>query len=201
VGKRAAFMLLGLLLGLAAPAAAVAQDSWVFAESVPCDSAPVYGVPFNDCAVSNTRSFRVGNARAWRMLYTDPTSEAAVGLYRLIEAHGVGGMGPATQSMADWLRGADSLRSVTAGAFGWVQNDQFVAFHELHRKIQRDVEARAATPLPAGYADDVEKQLRGIIASMVPVSRRAWNDAKRDVLTEMGAELERLGMTSHGAST
>jgi hypothetical protein len=80
-------------------------------------------------------------------------------------------------------------------------NDQFLAFHELHRKIQRDVEARAATPLPAGYADDVEKQLRGIIASMVPVSRRAWNDAKRDVLTEMGAELERLGMTSHGAPT
>ena len=67
---------------------AAAQDSWVFAESIPCNTAPVYGMPFNNCTVSNTRRFRVGDARAWRLLFRDATSEAAVGLYRLIEARG-----------------------------------------------------------------------------------------------------------------
>jgi hypothetical protein len=140
--------MLGLLLASQGTASvAVAQDSWVFAESIPCDSAPVYGVPFNNCAVSNTRSFRVGNARAWRMLYNDATSEAAVGLYRLIEAHGGGGMGPATSSMADWLRGADSLRSVTAGAFGWTQSGQYVAFQ---RPNQQCVGFMRTGPTPGG---------------------------------------------------
>jgi hypothetical protein len=126
--------MLGLILGLwGAGSVAVAQD-WVFADSIPCGSAPVYGVPFNNCSVSNMRSFRVGNARAWRMLYSDATSEAAVGLYRLVEAHGTGGMGPATSSMADWLRNADSLRSVTAGAFGWTQTEQYVAFQRPNRQ-------------------------------------------------------------------
>jgi hypothetical protein len=140
-------LLLGLLQVAGLPMAVVAQDSWVFAESIPCDSAPVYGVPFNDCAVSNIRSFRVGNARAWRMLYTDATSEAAVGLYRLIDAHGVGGMGPATSSMADWLRSADSLRNVTAGAYGWTQNDQYVAFQ---RPNQQCVGFMRTGPPPGG---------------------------------------------------
>jgi hypothetical protein len=127
--------MLALLPGLAGTVpSAVAQDSWVFTESIPCSTAPVYGMPFNNCAVSNTRRFRVGNARAWRMLFSDATSEAAVGLYRLVEAKGVGGMGAITSSMADWLRNADSLRSVTAGAFGWTQNDQYVAFQRPNRQ-------------------------------------------------------------------
>ena len=42
---------------------AVAQDSWVFTTEIPCATAPVYGVQFNRCWVSNTRSFRVGNVR------------------------------------------------------------------------------------------------------------------------------------------
>src|SRR5262249_49305890 len=134
LGKRMAAVMLGMLAGLgAAPPTGMAQE-WVFAQAIPCDSAPVYGVPFNSCAVSNVRTFRVGNAQAWRMLYNHATSEAAVGLYRLVEAHGVGGMGPATNSMVDWLRGADSLRSITAGAFGWIQNDQYVAFQRPNRQ-------------------------------------------------------------------
>jgi hypothetical protein len=134
LGTLVASVMLGLLPGLGgAVSSAGAQDSWVFTESIPCNTAPVYGMPFNNCAVSNTRSFRVGNARAWRMLFSDATSEAAVGLYRLVEAHGVGGMGSVTSSMVDWLRNADSLRSVTSGAFGWTQNDQYVAFQRPNR--------------------------------------------------------------------
>lgn len=134
VGMLVASVMLGLLPGLgAAVPSAVAQASWVFTESIPCSTAPVYGVPFNNCTVSNMRSFRVGNARAWRMLFSDASSEAAIGLYRLVEPKGVGGMGPATSSMTDWLRNADSLRSVTAGAFGWTQNDQYVAFQRPSR--------------------------------------------------------------------
>jgi hypothetical protein len=113
---------------------AVAQGSWEFSESIPCNTAPVYGIPFNNCTVSNIRRFRVGDARAWRLLFSDASSEAAVGLYRLIEARGVGGMGAVTSSMAEWLRNADSLRSVTAGAFGWTQNDQYVAFQRPNRQ-------------------------------------------------------------------
>ena len=120
-------------LGSVVPSAA-AQGSWEFTESIPCNTAPVYGMPFNNCAVSNMRRFRVGNARAWRMLFRDSTSAAAVGLYRLVEPKGTGGMGPATSSMTDWLRNADALSSVTTGAFGWVQNDQYVAFQRPNRQ-------------------------------------------------------------------
>src|SRR5258708_37730470 len=60
---------------------AFAQDSWNFAAEIPCATAPVYGVPFNQCWVSNTRTFRVGNIRAWRLVYTDLKSEFAIGLY------------------------------------------------------------------------------------------------------------------------
>jgi len=134
-GMLVARLMLVALPGLGgAVHSAIAQDSWVFTESIPCNTAPVYGIPFNNCAVSNTRRFRVGDARAWRMLFSDATSEAAVGLYRLVEARGVGGMGPATSSMVDWLRSADALRSVTAGAFGWIQNDQYVAFQRPNRQ-------------------------------------------------------------------
>jgi hypothetical protein len=134
-GMVVASVMLVLLPGLGSVVpSAVAQDAWVFNEPIPCSTAPVYGMPFNNCAVSNTRRFRVGTARAWRMLFSDATSEAAVGLYRLVEAKGVGGMGAITSSMADWLRNADSLRSVTAGAFGWIQNDQYVAFQRPNRQ-------------------------------------------------------------------
>jgi hypothetical protein len=132
LGASAIFAALSVLGG--AVPSVVAQDAWVFTESIPCSAAPVYGLPFNNCAVSNARRFRVGDARAWRMLFSDATSEAAMGLYRLVEARGAGGMGPPTSSMVDWLRNADSLRSITVGAFGWVQNDQYVAFQRPSRQ-------------------------------------------------------------------
>jgi hypothetical protein len=86
--------------------------------------------------VSNTRTFRVGNIRAWRLLYTDSKSEVAIGLYRLVEAHGVGGMSPATASgMIDWLRTADALKNVTAGASAWaLSGSQYVTFQKPDRQ-------------------------------------------------------------------
>src|SRR5258708_1650412 len=101
---------------------AAAQDSWVFASEIPCATAPVYGVPFNQCWVSNTRSFRVGNVQSWRLTFNDSKSEFAIGLYRLVEAHGVGGMSPVAGSgMAEGLRTGDALKNVTSGACarGW----------------------------------------------------------------------------------
>ena len=72
------------------------------------------------CWTSNVRTFRVGNVQSWRLTYTDSKSEFAIGLYRLVEAHGVGGMSAVSSSSAvDWLRTADALKNVTAGAGGW----------------------------------------------------------------------------------
>jgi hypothetical protein len=125
------------LLGVAGPSrTAFAQDSWNFAAEIPCATAPVYGVPFNQCWVSNPRTFRVGNIRAWRLVYTDSKSEFAIGLYRLVEAHGVGGMSPAGASgMIDWLRTADALKNVTTGASGWaLSGSQYVTFQKPNRQ-------------------------------------------------------------------
>ena len=98
-----------LLLSLAALAAAgtvgtaFAQDSWVFNNEIPCATAPVYGVPFNQCWTSNVRTFRIGNVQSWRLTYTDSKSEFAIGLYRLVAAHGVGGLSAVSGSSAvDW---------------------------------------------------------------------------------------------------
>ncbi len=49
-----------------------------------CATAPVYGVPFNQCWTSNVRTFRIGNVQSWRLTYTDSKSELAIGLYRLV---------------------------------------------------------------------------------------------------------------------
>ena len=77
-----------LMLGIAgAPKAPFAQE-WVFTTGIPCSTAPVYGLPFSQCWVSNVRNFRVGNVQAWRLLYSDSNSEVAVGFYKLVEAHG-----------------------------------------------------------------------------------------------------------------
>lgn len=71
-------------------------------------------------------------------------------------------------------------------------NDQANAFHKLHRKIQRDIETHAAGS--ETYVNDVETELRGIMASMVSVSNAAWDHAKADVILERDTELERLGV-------
>ena len=119
---------------------AFAQDAWNFANEIPCATAPVYGVPFNRCWTSNVRTFRVGNVQSWRLTYTDSKSEVAIGLYRLVEAHGVGGMSAVASSGAiEWLRTADALKNVTAGATGWALSgstagDHYVTFQKAQRQ-------------------------------------------------------------------
>ena len=115
---------------------AFAQDSWVFNNEIPCATAPVYGVPFNRCWTSNVRTFRIGNVQSWRLTYTDSKSEFAIGLYRLVAAHGVGGLSAVSGSSAvDWLRSADALKNVTTGASGWTvrgstAGDHYVSGHD-----------------------------------------------------------------------
>ena len=131
---------LALLLVAGTSRAVLAQDSWNFANEIPCATAPVYGVPFTQCWASNVRTFRVGNVQSWRLTYTDSKSEVAIGLYRLVEAHGVGGMSAVAGSTAiDWLRTADALKNVTAGGSGWTLNgsqagDHYVAFQKAQRQ-------------------------------------------------------------------
>jgi len=117
------------------PGSVLAQD-WVFANEVPCATVPFSGVQFNRCWVSNTRTFRVGNVQAWRLVFTDAKSEVAVGLYKLVEAHGVGGMNPAMGSgVVDWLRTAEALKNVTSGASGWaLVGSQYVTFQKPNRQ-------------------------------------------------------------------
>src|SRR5437868_14952698 len=93
---------------------ALAQDSWNFNNEIQCATAPVSGVPFNRCWTSNVRTFRIGNVQSWRLTYTDSKSEFAIGLYRLVQAHGVGGLSPvAGPGAVEWLRTADALKNVT----------------------------------------------------------------------------------------
>ena len=118
---------------------AFAQDAWNFANEIPCATAPVYGVPFNRCWTSNVRTFRVGNVQSWRLTYTDSKSEVAIGLYRLVEAHGVGGMSAVLSATAiDWIRTADALKNVTAGGGGWALSGSQAGDHYLtFQKPQR----------------------------------------------------------------
>ena len=119
---------------------AIAQESWVFANEIPCATAPVYGVPFNGCWISNVRTFRIGNVQSWRLTYTDSKSEFAIGLYRLVEAHGGGGLSPVAVSGAvEWLRTAEALKGVTSGAGGWAltgsrAGDHYVTFQKAQRQ-------------------------------------------------------------------
>ena len=89
---QAAVSMLALLVLAGNSRAAFAQDAWNFSNEIPCATVPVYGVPFTRCWASNVRTFRVGNVQSWRLTYTDSKSEVAIGFYRLVEAHGVGGM-------------------------------------------------------------------------------------------------------------
>lgn len=137
---KALVVLLAALVVVGSVKTAGAQDSWVFANEIPCATAPVYGVPFNRCWTSNVRTFRIGSVQSWRLTYTDSKSEVAIGLYRLVTAQGAGGFSPVASSGAvDWLRTADALKTVTTGAGGWaltgsVAGDHYVTFQKAQRQ-------------------------------------------------------------------
>jgi hypothetical protein len=129
-----------LLAGLVAGAPAEADD-WNFNQEIPCTTAPVYGVPFSRCWVSNVRTFRIGNIQSWRLTYTDTRSEFAIGYYRLVAAHGVGGMSPVTSNSAliDWVRTADALKHVSGGGTNWAvstspSGERYVTFQKGNRQ-------------------------------------------------------------------
>jgi hypothetical protein len=99
---------------------ALAQDAWVFVTAIPCSSAPVYGLPFNQCWVSNTRTFRNGTVQSWKLTYNDLKSEVAVGLYKLVEPRAAGGLGAVAGSrMIGWLQEAEALKTLTSGGSNW----------------------------------------------------------------------------------
>lgn len=83
---------------------------------------------------------------------------------------------------------AASTAAITA-VQGWTAariktlNDQVVAFHKFHRKLQQDVED-ARVIIDKDYATAVEEELRGVMASTITVSNRDWNKARREVLKE-----------------
>lgn len=142
----------GLAFLVSGMGAAHAQSSWVYSNEIPCASAPVYGVPFSRCWISNIRTFRIGTVQSWRLTYTDVKSEVAVGLYRLMEAHGVGGLSPVSSSNAvDWLRTADPLKNVTEGARGWAYSasragDHYVTFSRAQQQCIGFIRNGAGTP-------------------------------------------------------
>jgi len=112
------------LVALLAGRAGLAEEAWVFANEIPCSSAPVYGLPFNQCWISNVRSFRMGSVQSWRLLYADSKSESEVGLYSIVAAHGADGLPSVApgSSMIDWIRTADALKNVTSGGTGWAMS-------------------------------------------------------------------------------
>jgi hypothetical protein len=115
---------------------AVAQDSWVFTNAIPCTSAPVYGLPFNQCWISNTRAFRNGNVQSWKLTYSDAKSDVAIGLYKLVEAHGPGGLGPVAGSgVIAWLQSAAALTNLTSGGTNWVLGaGGYVTYQQAQRR-------------------------------------------------------------------
>lgn len=132
--------IIALLLMSSLPEGALAQDAWNFSTEVPCASTPVQGLPFQKCLISNVRTFRVGTVQAWRMTFTDSKSEFAIGFYKMVEAHGVGGMSPVSYSnMAEWVRTADALKHITSGGTGWATsggdaNARYVTFQRAQRQ-------------------------------------------------------------------
>jgi len=128
--------MLALLFVAGAFTAAFAQEAWLYGSEIPCATAPVYGIPFNNCAVSNRRTFRIGSVQSWRLTFADSKSEFAIGLYRLVEAQGGAGMSPVptNSGMIDWIRAAEALRSVASGGTGWALNGNYVTFQKSQRQ-------------------------------------------------------------------
>jgi hypothetical protein len=120
------------------PGSALAEDDWNFSTEVPCATTPVQGLPFQKCLISNVRTFRVGTVQAWRLTFTDSKSEFAIGFYKMVEAHGIGGMSPVSSSnMADWVRTADALKHITSGGTGWATRGDSSARYVTFQRAQR----------------------------------------------------------------
>lgn len=173
---------LALLPGTGVPVQA--QSSWVFNNEIPCATAPVYGLPFNRCWISNTRTFRIGAIQSWRLTYSDQKSEVAIGLFRLVEAHGVGGLSPISSSNAiEWLRTADPLKNLTTGGGSWAYTgsragDHYVTFSrgqqqcigfirngsttpgQLYWILSAAFCREAATPIPMSEAEFIADAVR-----------------------------------------
>jgi hypothetical protein len=128
----------GLALAVAACLCRVAfaQDAWTYTSEIPCATAPVYGVPFTNCWISNTRTFRIGTVQSWRLAFVDQKSEFAIGLYSLVQAHGSDGMSPvaANSGMIDWIRASEALRTVATGGTGWAVSGDHVTFQKPQRQ-------------------------------------------------------------------
>ena len=152
VRRRAAGTMIAASLLMAGAGSALAQNAWVFTNEIQCETAPVYGVPFNRCWTSNIRTFRIGTVQSWRLTYTDSKSEFAIGLYQLVEAHGVGGLSPVSSSSAvEWVRTADALENVTAGAGNWAYTgsragDHYVTFSRAQRQCIGFIRNGSGTP-------------------------------------------------------
>src|SRR5262249_17768731 len=118
------------------PSLAAAQDAWVFGTAVPCASAPVYGLPFSPCWASNTRTFRNGRIQSWGLTFSDAKSEIAVGLYRVVDAQGGGGLSAVAPGSGaiTWLQTAESLKPVTSGGSDWASSGDYVTFRKGQRQ-------------------------------------------------------------------
>lgn len=140
-----------LAIGASGGGSAQAQ-SWVFNNEISCATAPVYGVPFSRCWISDVRTFRIGDVQSWRLTYSDTRSEVAVGLYRLVEAHGVGGLSPVSSSNAvEWVRTADPLKNITTGASRWAYTgsragDHYVTFSRGQQQCIGFIRNGSGTP-------------------------------------------------------
>jgi hypothetical protein len=130
--------IISLLIAGSLPGEGLAQDAWNFSSEVPCATTPVQGLPFQKCLISNVRTFRVGTVQAWRLTFVESKSEFAIGFYKMLEAHGVGGMSPVSSSgMADWIRTADALKNITSGGTGWASGGDSSARYVTFQRGQR----------------------------------------------------------------
>ena len=82
------------------------------------------------------RTFRIGNVQSWRLTYADAKSEFAIGFYKLVEAHGIGGISAVSGSgIVGWLQGADALKNATTGGSAWAYaGGEYVTFRKSQRQ-------------------------------------------------------------------
>lgn len=111
-----------VFLVFASTCAGTRAEEWLYSTEIPCATAPVYGLPFNKCSISQKRYFRPGITQSWKHAFSDARSAFEVGLYRIVEPQGDGGMGVIREGPRTiaWLQSADALKDVIAGSSGWM---------------------------------------------------------------------------------